>query len=466
MKKRIALWGKNASEEKVLITFELLEKENQVKNLIFAESVITETLYKSIEQEWTREKEVALPETIAEITSDLKITEGMVPEGYSLVKEDSIKRTQTEWHFVVLSSKLSSAFYDELEDIKEKVESLTGYDRQEWNRLSDFWKKVQDRIHNRDLLRDHANNLKGDVNDLFAKLKGMRSEFEKDFKEQSAEAQGFFMEKLTSIEERVAKDARLQGLFDELKDLQRKFKDAKLTKGHRGQIWKKLDNAFKIVKEKKYGDKGGKSNNTLERIERRYQGLMSALNKMKSSVGRDEAEMSFQSRRADNSDGQLEQQIRQAKIAMIEERLNSKKVKLDDMLKTQADLEKKIKKLKEKEAHQAKVNEAKAKVKENIAEEVKANQAQMAEKDAKLRKAAEKIAAAQSSNKKTSKKTETVTSALSVTLGEAIGDVIDTARAVIEVVSDKIEDKVEDIIETAKDVVEEVKNELANKEEE
>ena len=140
----------------------------------------------------------------------------------------------------------------------------------------------------------------------------------------------------------------MQGLFDELKDLQRKFKDAKLTKGHRGQIWKKLDNAFKIVKEKKYGDKGGKSNNTLERIERRYQGLMSALNKMKSSVGRDEAEMSFQSRRADNSDGQLEQQIRQAKIAMIEERLNSKKVKLDDMLKTQADLEKKIKKQKKK----------------------------------------------------------------------------------------------------------------------
>lgn len=464
MKKRMALWGKNASEEKVLITFELLEKENQIKNLIFSESAITETIFKAIDQEWTRAKEVALPESIAEITSDLKITEGMVPEGYTVEKDDIIKRAQTEWHFVVLSSKLSTAFYDELEDIKEKVESLTGYDRKEWNRLSDFWKKVQDRIHNRDLLREHGNKLKGDVNDLFSKLKGMRSEFEKEFKEQSSEAQSFFMDKLNSIEERVGKDARLQGLFDELKDLQRKFKDAKLTKGHRSQIWKKLDSAFKVVKEKKFGDKGG-NNNALERIERRYQGLMGALNKMKSSVGRDEAEMNFQSKRADNSDGQLEQQIRQAKIAMIEERLNSKKVKLDDMLKTKADLEKKIKKLKEKEAHQAKVNEAKAKVKENIAEEVKANQASMAEKDEELKKAAEKIASAKN-KKKASPQTESVAAALSVTLGEAITDVIDTARAVIDVVGDKLDDKVEEIIETAKDVVEEVKNEISNKEEE
>jgi len=465
MKKRIALWGKNASDEKVLITFELLEKENQIKNLIFAESVITETIFKAIDQEWTREKEVVLPETLKEITNDLKITEGMVPEGYTVIKEDILKRAQTEWHFVVLSSKLSSAFYDELEDIKEKIESLTGYDRTEWNRLSDFWKKVQDRIHNRDLLRDHANTLKSDVNNLFSKLKSMRSEFEKDFKDQSAEAQSFFMEKLASIEERVAKDARLQGLFDELKDLQRKFKDAKLTKGHRAQIWKKLDSAFKVVKEKKFGGEKGGNNNALERIERRYKGLMNALNKMKSSVGRDESEMSFQSRRADNSDGQLEQQIRQAKIAMIEERLNSKKVKLEDMLKTKADLEKKISKLKEKEAHQAKVNEAKAKVKENIAEEVKANQAQMAEKDVELKKAAEQIAAAKPAEKKSSTQKESVASALTVTLGEAIGDVIDTARAVIDVVSDRIEDKVEDIIETAKDVVEEVKNELNNEEE-
>jgi len=463
MKKRIALWGKNAGDEKVLITFELLEIDNKVKNLIFAESAITETIYKAIDQEWTREKEVALPETIAEITNDLKITEGMVPDGYSVDKEDIIKRTQTEWHFVVLSSKLSTAFYDELEDIKEKVESLTGYDRKEWNRLSDFWKKVQDRIHNRDLLREHANTLKGDVNDLFSKLKGMRSEFEKEFKEQSSEAQGFFMEKLSSIEERVGKDARLQGLFDELKDLQRKFKDAKLTKGHRAQIWKKLDAAFKTVKEKKFGDKGG-ANNALERIERRYQGLMGAINKMKSSVGRDESEMKFQSRRADNSDGQLEQQIRQAKIAMIEERLNSKKVKLEDMLKTKADLEKKIKKLKEKEAHQAKVKEAKAKVKEKISEEVKANQAEMAKKDGALRKAAEKIVSAKSASQP--KKEESVVAALSATLGEAIGDVIDTARAVIDVVGDKIEDKVDEVMETAKEVVQEVKKEITNTEEE
>lgn len=465
MKKRLALWGKNAASEKVLITFELLEKENQIRNLVFPESAITETVFNSIDQDWTRQKEVALPETAADMTSDLKISEGMIPEGYTIDKPDVLKRAQTEWHFVVLSSMMSTAFYDELDDIKEKVEALTGFDRKEWNRLSDFWKKVQDKIHNRDLLREHSKNLKDDVNTLFSKLKGMRNDFEKEFKEQSSEAQTFFVDKLNDIEERIGKDARLQGLFDELKDLQRKFKDAKLTKGHRAQIWKKLDGAFKVIKEKKYGDKAS-SNNALERIQRRYDGLLGAINKMKSSVGRDESEMSFQARRADNTDGQLEQQIRQAKIAMIEERLNSKKVKLEDMLKTKEELEKKINKLKDKAAHQAKVSEAKAAVKKNIANEVEANQAQMAEKDEVLKKAASKITEAQSKNKDKPKPTETLSSALSATIGEALTDVIDTARAVIDVVGDKLEDQVEDIVEKAKEVVENVKEELSNQEEE
>lgn len=465
MKKRLALWGKNSASEKVLITFELLEKDNQIKTLVYPESAITETVFKSIEQDWTRNKEVALPEPAADLTSDLKISEGMIPEGYTIDKEDVIRRAQTEWHFVVLSSKMSTAFYDELDDIKEKIESLTGFDRKEWNRLGDFWKKVQDKIHNKDLLREHSKNLKEDVNELYAKLKSMRNNFEKEFKEQSSEAQVFFLDKLKDIEERISKDARLQGIFDELKDLQNKFKDAKLTKGHRAQIWKKLDGAFKTVKEKKYGNKGA-SNNALERIQRRYDGLMGAINKMKSSVGRDESEMSFQSRRADNTDGQLEQQIRQAKMAMIEERLNSKKVKLEDMFKTQAELEKKIKKLKDKAAHQAKVSEAKAEVKKNIAKEVKANQAQMAEKDAVLKKAASEIAESKPKKQSKPKTEDTLSSALSATLGEALTDVIDTARAIMDVVGDKLEDHVEHIVEKAKEVVETVKEEIENKEEE
>jgi len=293
----------------------------------------------------------------------------------------------------------------------------------------------------------------------------MRTDFEKEFKEQSAEAQSFFTEKLNDIEERIGKDARLQGLFDELKDLQRKFKDAKLTKGHRAQIWKKLDGAFKVIKEKKYGSKAS-SNNALERIQRRYDGLLGAINKMKSSVGRDESEMNFQSRRADNTDGQLEQQIRKAKMAMIEERLNSKKVKLDDMLKTKDELEKKINKLKSKAAHQAKVSEAKAVVKDNIAKEVKANQKQMAEKDEVLKKAASKIADAKSSKKEKPKPQETLSSALSATLGEALSDVIDTARAVMDVVGEKIEDQVEEFVEKAKEVVEDISEEIGKKEEE
>lgn len=450
MKKRIALWGKNPEDQKVLITFELLEAENKVKNLIFPESIVTETIFQSIDKDWVHHKEVVLPEGASELINDLKVTESMVPEGYTIDTSDLIKRAQTEWHFAVLSSKLSSAFNEELEDIKDAIESLTSFERKEWNRLSDFWKKVQDRIHNRDLLRDHANNLKHDVNNLFSKLKVLRSEFEKEFKDKSSEMQAFFNEKLDIIEEKVEKDARLQGLFDELKDLQRKFKDAKLTKSHRSQIWKKLDNAFKVVKQKKFGDRGS-GQSALERIQKRYDGLIAAINKMKSSIGRDEHEMAFQSKRADNSDGQLEQQIRQAKISMIEERLNSKKVKLEDMLKTQRELESRMQKIKERQAHEEKVKAAKEEAKKKIAKEIEANKAEMAEKEDDLKKAAAKIKSAKEEVQKKKEVVETVASAVTATLGEALTDVIDTARAVIDVVGDKIEEKVEEIFDKSEE---------------
>ncbi|MBT8218372.1 MAG: hypothetical protein KJP00_01015 [Bacteroidia bacterium] len=446
MKKRMALWGKNSEDQKVLITFELLEQENKVKNFIFPESVITETIYQSIEKDWVHYKEVVLPDNPTELIADLKVTESMVPDGFTVDKFDVIKRAQTEWHFAVLSAKLSSAFNEELDDIKEAIESLTAFERKEWNRLVDFWKKVQDRIHNRDLLREHANHLKNDVNGLFSKLKEKRSEFEKEFKEKSTEMQQFFNEKLDVIEEKVEKDARLQGLFEELKDLQRKFKDAKLTKSHRSQVWKKLDKAFKVVKEKRFGDKGS-GYSALERIQKRYNGLIAAINKMKSSVGRDEHEMKFQSRRADSSDGQLEQQIRQAKIMMIEERLNSKKAKLEDMLKTQHELEKKMEKIKERQAHEEKVKAAKEAAKEKVAKEIEANKASMAEKEEELKKAAEQIKAAKETQQKAKVPEETMLSAISAALGESLTDVIDTARAVIDVVGDRIEEKVEEILD-------------------
>ena len=224
-------------------------------------------------------------------------------------------------------------------------------------------------------------------------MKGLKKVMDDEFKTISETHLKSFMEKLDDIEERISKGLGLQPIFNELKNLQSQFRDTDLTRRDRNKIWKKLDGAFKKVKEKKYGEKQG-DGSALSRVQRRYDGLLSAIQKMETSIGRDKKEIDFQNKRINNTDGQLEAQLRQAKLAMIEERIKSKEEKLREMMKTKAELEKKIESEKVREAkrkEKAEIKKEKQEVKAQIAAEIEENKAKLSDDNAKLEKAAEAI---------------------------------------------------------------------------
>jgi hypothetical protein len=335
----------------------------------------------------------------------------------------------------------------------------------------------------------------------------MRSKADAEMKDKSKGVYDSFMTTLGEIEGKIEKDARFQNIFNELKNLQLKFKDTNMARDHRNKVYDRIDKAFKTAKAKRFGDDGGNrnaDNSASGRLQNRYNGLLEAIDRMSRTIKRDRDDLGFQAHRVATSDGQLEAQIRQAKIKMIEDRVVSKEVKLDDMIKTKLELEDKMAKQKERDAQNAaKAERDKAKAiaaeaaKAKIAAEMAAAKEAQAKNAAKLNAAAEKIAAEQQPKTPVAaedapkgevtettedvlvlkavatedapkgivaeatvtveapeapaaepvEKEESIMAAVGTIVGESLEDVVDTVKAVASVMSDKIEDAVEELKE-------------------
>ncbi|MEM9918505.1 MAG: hypothetical protein AAF990_10440 [Bacteroidota bacterium] len=476
MKTKLVFWGTNEEEEKVLIAMALRAKENKVDVYVFSSEMATEPFAKQLHDEWRNDADVSFPEGYTLLERELTVSDSILPKELKVDRPDILTRAQTEWHFVVLSSKLNEVYQSELEELKTKVDQLSQYDSKVWDSLKTFWGKVQGQVRERNLFKEHANTLRDNTNALFSKLKSLRASLDEEFHRLSKEHFDSFSASLSEMEEKIKEETKLQWVFEELKKMQRTFRDAKLTREHRSKIWERLDAAFKQVKEKRFGPNAG-DNSPMERLQRRYDGLINAIQKMERSIQRDKDDLKFQNRKIEQTDGQLEAQIRQAKIKMIEERIRSKEEKLSEMMITKSDLEKRMETQTEKDKkreEKEKMEAARKAAKEKIKEEIKAKEEARKPDSDKLEKAADAISGNEEADKTEpdtdgadpkeepkAKEEESMLEAVGVTVGESLEDVIDTVKAVAEVVGGKIGEAVtelkEDIKESVEGIVDKVK---------
>ena len=449
MKNKLVIWGKNASEEKTLIALELQADDNKVLLYTFSEELATEEFVDAMMNKWrTDQEEVPFPEGHTKVERELSVTEGLLPDDLKPEREDILQRAQTEWHFVVLSTKLHKAYQEELKDFKEKIEQLTEFDKGVWENLREFWGKVQDQARDRNLFREHADNLRDDINKLFDQMKGMRSKMQEEFMSASKTVFDEFNTQLEEIEKRIeAGGNKLNSVFEDLKKMQRRYRESRMSNEHRNKLWDRLDGAFKSAKEKKFGPEANRGSLS-ERYERRLSGLKEAIKRMEDSVRRDEDELKFQQRKIERTEGQLEAQIREAKIKMVEERLNSKRDKLADMNKTRDQVTKQMEQAQQKEQHRKQVEEAKKKAKKEIADELKTSTSGKGTEKKEEKKKAEQP-------KEEDPKEESTLKAVGNVISESLEDVVDTVKAVASVATEKAAEAIDEAIDKAEEMVDE-----------
>lgn len=391
MKSKLVIWGKNPQGKRVLLAVSLNEQENKVETLVFNEDQVTEDLENVVLKNWKEQDNVDIEAEFHKIVSDLSMLESILPEGYTTDKEDVLKRAQTEWHFIVLSTRLYNVYKSEVDELREKVEELEAYEQKVWDDLKNFWDKIQVQIYEKNLLRSHAQDLREFTNGLFDALKEKRKSFDKVMTDKSKGILDNFSARLDEIEAKIEKGLSLQMLFEDLRKLQKEINDADMLRDHRKKIWNRIDAGFKKVKEMRFGEASDAERNQIARIENRLQGLDGVVKRMQHSIKMDVKELEKLSKVSDSPFGILEEQLKAAKRIMVQERLASKQAKLDDMIKTQQELKEKSQRLKDKDESKRLMEEAKKMAELKIAEEIKANAEQRKEDEEKLVKAAENL---------------------------------------------------------------------------
>jgi septal ring factor EnvC (AmiA/AmiB activator) len=368
MKTKLVLWGNDKDDKRILITLELLSSENQVVLNVIPENAATDELYTQLMDQWREGETITFPESMTTQTQELTLAENLLPEEIKVEKTDVITKAQAEWHFVVLSEKLYASYLSEIDMMKEKIASASAFDKDMWEELKRLQSKVQSQFKDRNIQREHIGELRTKINEIFDMLKQLRAAQDAEFRDVSDKNYEKITSRLGAIENKISEDGKFSIIFDDLKALQRDLKTIKLVREQRNELWERIDNTFKSVKEKRFGPQkevAATSPTGTDRVKNRYDGLMSAISRMEISIKRDREELDEQLDKIKHSrfEGVLEQQISQAKMNMIENRITSKETKLKDMHDTRNELEAKIKNIKEKEERRIQ-KEAEEKAKE------------------------------------------------------------------------------------------------------
>ena len=335
IQKRLVEWGCDKGNHDLLIAVNLRESDSKADVYTIYRKDLTDELIRSLEENWVNGESVEFPKKHTYQERDLT-DDSLLPEDVLAKKPGVFRRTQNEWAFYILSNKLLEAFLLELESLKDDAKDLKAYSRELFDRCKSFWERVLEHKKENNFSNEHLDQIKDDLNQIFDQLKTLRRDESKVFDEESNEVKNKILEQVQKIRESIDDNSIFKDLMEKLKGVQNESRGAKLRRKHREIVHQALNEAFEEVKSRRKTFQSGK-------LQARINGLQKVIDKMEKSINYDKKERDFQMNRIDNGrSSPLEVQLRQAKLNMIEDKIQSKESKLADIYQTMEGLKNQI----------------------------------------------------------------------------------------------------------------------------
>lgn len=346
MRDRFITWG-TLDGERRLMTFELDVDDAEIIRRVLPGAASSEELRQTVINAWMQRTTMPFPEgTTAERVAFASFG-SIVPDGAEVEDKVRVASAEREWPFDLISAQLKRQFLGEIEEFGERVDALEAFDEGVYERLKAISNKIVGELKNETLRRHDYGKLQVVTDELFGKMKRLRQGARKKRDAESKSVKKDFMAELAAAQTRLEEKQPLRKLFNDLRAIQDRIKKAPMSGSDRGALRKRVDELFKAVKSEM--DASGETVSALSQkrahLENRLKGLEGAVKRMRHSVERDNKDMFFEGRRRERANNQLAEQLANLKLTSIGDRAKSKASRLDDMLKTQAELEKKLAKL-------------------------------------------------------------------------------------------------------------------------
>lgn len=329
METRYALWGTENEKNQVFIALELIKSQFKVLIRIIPKSAISMETADSIISSWCKGGEFTFPEETKELNRPLN-EESMLPEDLRVDKNKSgkIRVLQNEWALLLLTEKLFESIVEEIKVLSEKVNLAEIYDKTHFDEAKNLWERILDHAKERNIGREKIDELKIQLNTLFDTLKKRRNEEAKKQLEQGIVIAEEVQSKLDLVLKDIESGKNWKEITEQLKELRTFIIKLPLKKTQKENFHKKIDELFETLRNRK-------TVRETKVNEKRINDLNEIVRKLEGSLHADQKELDFQLKRVnDKNVNQLEAQLRAAKIKMLQEKVDSKKEKLDDVLNT------------------------------------------------------------------------------------------------------------------------------------